>query len=389
MVAVSSSAVATLVEKLEPDLIALRRDLHRHPELGFAEERTASIVAEAMQRVGLQVHTGVGGTGVVADLKGEGSGPILLIRAELDALAITETAGRAFTSTTPGVMHACGHDAHISALVGTAMILSEMRAKLSGTVRFCFQPAEEILAGAEQMISDGATEGVDFVLGAHVLSTVPFGTVVSVPGPFLSGADFFKLSVIGSAGHGGMPHLSVDAIFAAAQVVTALQSIVARETEPSTTLVVSINAIEGEGAANVVAEEVVLRGNVRWFSEMERERVLHRIPEVAQAICKGLRASVSFTVDASAPVAVNSSKQLDLVEEAVVETDRSVIVNPGPLTFSDDFARLLEIAPGAFIGIGAGGPDAAPHHHPRFDIDERAIALMTEVLVRTALRTLS
>ncbi|MDQ3783570.1 MAG: amidohydrolase [Actinomycetota bacterium] len=389
MVAVSSSAVATLVERLEPDLIALRRDLHRHPELGFAEERTASIVAEAMQRVGLQVHTGVGGTGVVADLKGEGSGPILLIRAELDALAITETAGRAFASTTPGVMHACGHDAHMSALVGTAMILSEMCAKLSGTVRFCFQPAEEILAGAEQMISDGATEGVDFVLGTHVLSTVPFGTVVSVPGPFLSGADFFKLSVIGSAGHGGMPHLSVDAIFAAAQVVTALQSIVARETEPSTTLVVSINAIEGEGAANVVAEEVVLRGNVRWFSETERERVLHRIPEVARAICKGLRASVSFTVDASAPVAVNSSKQLDLVEEAVVETDRSVIVNPGPLTFSDDFARLLEIAPGAFIGIGAGGPDAAPHHHPRFDIDERAIALMTEVLVRTALRTLS
>ena len=197
MVAASSPGVSTTVERLEPDLIALRRDLHRHPELGFAEERTASIMAQAMQRLGLRVHTGVGGTGVVADLQGERSGPVLLIRAELDALAITETAGRDFTSTTPGVMHACGHDAHMNALVGTAMILSEMRARLSGTVRFCFQPAEEILAGAEQMISDGATEGVDFVLGAHVLSTVPFGTVVSVPGPFLSGADFFKLSVTG------------------------------------------------------------------------------------------------------------------------------------------------------------------------------------------------
>jgi len=197
MVAASSPGVSTTVERLEPDLIALRRDLHRHPELGFAEERTASIMAQAMQRLGLRVHTGVGGTGVVADLQGERSGPVLLIRAELDALAITETAGRDFASTTPGVMHACGHDAHMSALVGTAMILSEMRARLSGTVRFCFQPAEEILAGAEQMISDGATEGVNFVLGAHVLSTVPFGTVVSVPGPFLSGADFFKLSVTG------------------------------------------------------------------------------------------------------------------------------------------------------------------------------------------------
>ena len=299
MVAASSPGVSTTVERLEPDLIALRRDLHRHPELGFAEERTASIMAQAMQRLGLRVHTGVGGTGVVADLQGERSGPVLLIRAKLDALAITETAGRDFTSTTPGVMHACGHDAHMSALVGTAMILSEMRARLSGTVRFCFQPAEEILAGAEQMISDGATEGVDFVLGAHVLSTVPFGTVVSVPGPFLSGADFFKLRVIGSAGHGGMPHLSVDAIFAAAQVVTALQSIVARETAPSTTLVVSINAIEGGSAANIVAEEVVLRGNARWFSETERQRVLRRIPEVARAMCEGLRAKVLFTVEAS------------------------------------------------------------------------------------------
>jgi amidohydrolase len=389
MVVASSSAVATLVEKLEPDLIALRRDFHRHPELGFAEERTASKVAEAMQRLGLQVHTGVGGTGVIADLEGERSGPVLLIRAELDALSVTEATGRDFASIKPGMMHACGHDAHMSALVGTAMILCETRANLSGTVRFCFQPAEELLAGAEQMISDGAMRRVDFVLGAHVLSIVPFGTVVSVPGPFLSGADFFQLRVIGSAGHGGMPHLSVDPVFAAAQVVTALQSIVARETEPSTTLVVSINAIGGGGAANVVAEEVVLSGNMRWFSETERERGLRRIPEIAGAICEGLRANVRFTVDASAPVAVNSSEQLDLVEEAVAETDRSVIVNPGPLTVSDDFARLLEIAPGAFIGIGAGGSGAAPHHHPGFDIDERAISLMTEILVRTALRTLS
>lgn len=152
-----------------------------------------------------------------------------------------------------------------------------------------------------------------------------------------------------------MPHLSVDAIFASAQVVTALQSIVARETEPSTTLVVSINAVEGGGVANVMAEEVVLRGNARWFSEMERERVLHRIAQIAQAICRGLRASVRFTVDASAPVAINSSEQLHLVEEAVAETDRAVIVNPGPLTASDDFARFLQVAPGAFIGIGAGG----------------------------------
>jgi len=172
-------------------------------------------------------------------------------------------------------------------------------------------------------------------------------------------------------------------------VVTALQSIVARETAPSTTLVVGINAIEGGSAANIVPEEVVLRGNARWFSDRERQRVLRRIPDVARAMCEALRAKAFFTVEASTPVVVNSREQLKLVEEAVAAADHTVIVNPGPLTASDDFARFLEIAPGAFIGIGAGGPEAAPHHHPRFDIDERAIALMTEILVRTALRTLS
>ena len=269
------------LEKIEPDLIALRRDIHRHPELGFTEERTASIAAERAKTLGLEVRAGLGGTGVIADLDGAQPGPTLLLRADMDALPVQETTGVDFTSQVPGMMHACGHDAHVSALIGAATLLSEMRDEIAGRVRFAFQPAEELLTGASRMIEDGAMDGVDQVLGAHVFSIAPYGAVVTMPGPMLAGASAFELKVIGKAGHGGMPDTSVDPIYAAAQVITALQSIVARETRPGERLVVSIAAIEGGKAFNVVVEEVTLKGTVRWFTEVERDRALSRIDGIA------------------------------------------------------------------------------------------------------------
>jgi len=384
----STTRIEALVDRLEPDLVALRRDIHRHPELGFAEDRTSDLVAEAMRALGLVVRRGIGGTGLLADLVGDAPGPVLLVRAELDALPVSEATGREFASVSPGRMHACGHDAHIAAVVGTATVLSELRARVAGTVRFCFQPAEEWLAGAERVIAEGAMDGVDLVLGAHVLSSVPLGEVALVPGPFLAGADFFELTIIGRGGHGGMPHLSVDPVYAAAQVVVGLQAIVARETKPGTPVVISINAVQGGNAPNVVADDVVLRGNVRWFSDAERERVLERIPEIARAVCKAIRADVHFEITANAPVTVNDRSLV----EAVADIARESGVTPvdlGPLTASDDFARYLANAPGALIGIGAGFTGAAPHHHGAFDIDERAIGLMTQLVAGTALRILS
>jgi len=380
--------ISGMIERLEPDLVAMRRDLHRYPELAFAEERTASIAAERLRALGMTPQEGVGGTGVFADLSGPEGGPVLLIRADMDALPITETIDQGFASQTPGAMHACGHDVHVAAALGAATVLTELTEDLGGTVRFCFQPAEEILAGAERMIADGAMEGVDLVLVAHVLSMAPYGTVVAVPGPFLSGADFFELRVIGKAGHGGMPHLSVDPVYAAAQIVSALQSIVSRETKPGETLVVSVNAIEGGTGANIVSEEVVLRGNVRWFSEGVRQRVLERIPGIAGAIGEGLGARTAFSVQASAPVTRNDPVLVGRVQAAVRETGRAVTVDTGMITASDDAARFIERVPGAFVGIGAGGPGWAPHHHHRFEVDERAVGLMSEVLVRAALRML-
>ena len=388
MVARSTTPIAARVDRLEPDLVALRRDIHRHPDLGFAEHRTADVVAEAMRALGLVVRSGVGGTGLLADLVGDAPGPVLLVRAELDALPVTESTGYEFASTSLGRMHACGHDAHIAAVVGTARVLSELRTRIAGTVRFCFQPAEELLAGAELMIAEGAMDGVDLVLGAHVLSSAPLGEVVLVPGPFLAGADFFELTVTGRGGHGGMPHLSVDPVYAAAQVIVGLQSIVARETKPGTMVVVSINALQGGSAPNVVTDDVVLRGNVRWFTDAERERVLARIPEIARAVCIAVGANVRFEITASAPVTINSRSLVDVVSDVARESGLAP-VDPGPLTASDDFARYLAQAPGALVGVGAGSAGAAPHHHPAFDIDERAIGVMTQILALTALRVLS
>ena len=388
MVAESTTRCAALVDRLEPDLVALRRDVHRHPDLGFAEHRTADVVAEAMRALGLVVRSGVGGTGVLADLVGDAPGPVLLVRAELDALPVSESTGHEFASTSPGRMHACGHDAHIAAVVGTAKVLSELRTRIAGTVRFCFQPAEELLAGAERVIAEGAMDGVDLVLGAHVLSSAPLGEVVLVDGPFLAGADFFELTVIGRGGHGGMPHLSVDPVYAAAQVVVSLQSIVARETKPGIPVVVSINSVQGGSAPNVVADDIVLRGNVRWFTDTERERVLERIPEIARAVCEAVRADVRFEITASAPVTVNSRSLVDVVADVARESGLAA-VDPGPLTASDDFARYIAHAPGSLVGVGAGFAGAAPHHHPAFDIDERAIGVMTQILALTAVRVLS
>lgn len=387
MAVTTLSALAQAIHRLEPDLVRLRRDLHRHPELAFEERRTAAIVRERLEALSLTVRSGVGGTGVVADLEGTTPGPRVLVRADMDALPMTEQTGLDYASTTDGVMHACGHDAHVSALIGTATALAQIRER-PGSIRFCFQPAEEALTGAQRMIADGVMDGVDVVVGAHLFSPIPYGTVSMAHGPFLAGGDLFELRVIGRAGHGGTPQSSIDPVYAAAQVISALQSIVARETRPGEPLVVSINAIQGGSAANVTVETVTLRGTIRWFSATERERGLDRIEAIARGVGEALRVRIAFEVLGGAPVTSNVPEYRALVAEAVTESGRATSVDGGPISATDDVASLLEMAPGAFFLVGAGGPGAVPHHHPGFEIDERAIGLMSEILARAAIKVL-
>ena len=377
-----------LVSRLEPDLIALRRDLHRHPELSLREVRTAGVVARWLQDLGLAVRTGVGGTGVLADLVGARPGPTLLLRADMDALPITEADHVEFASESEGVMHACGHDAHTASLLGAATVLSRLRRQIRGRVRFCFQPAEEILGGALRMIEDGAMEGVDHVLGAHVDAFLPFGTVAAAPGAFLAGADFFEIVIRGGAGHAATPHLSVDPLYVACQVVIAAQSIVSRETRAGEPLVLSIGGIEGGTVANILVDEVILRGTLRWFSSAERERALERLEALSTAVCSGLRAGCEFRLTARTPVTSNDPTELGLLTRVVAESGRASLVDPGRMMVSDDVARLLERVPGVYFLAGARPAAPAPHHHPRFDIDERVIGLICELLVRSALQQL-
>ncbi len=383
--AAAEAAVAPLLAKLEPELIGLRRELHRNPELAFEEHGTAERVADQLTGLGLAVQTGVGGTGVLADLDGAIPGPRLLIRADMDALPIDEHTGLEFASSRAGAMHACGHDAHTAAAVGAAVLLTEFRGQMAGSVRFCFQPAEETLAGAGAMIDDGALDGVDRALAGHLLSTLPTGAVLTPAGTALVGADFFEISIHGRPGHAGMLQATVDPVVAAAQVVSALQSIVARETAADDVLVLSITSVHGGSAPNIITDRVVLQGNIRWRNEGTRARALERIRTVSTSVCTALRATSEFAVTASAPVSVNHKDDLDLVDAAIDATGRATVVKGGCIMASDDWSRYLERVPGAFFLVGAGGPGAAGHHSPRFDIDEAAIGLLCEVLVRAAL----
>ncbi|WP_437730183.1 M20 metallopeptidase family protein [Sorangium sp. So ce1335] len=376
------------VSLLDRDLVAVRRDLHRHPELGYAEVRTSHLVAERLRALGLSVRAGVAGTGVIADLEGERPGRTVLLRADMDALPVEEQSGHDFPSETRGVMHACGHDAHVSALLGAATLLSERKGRLAGKVRFVFQPAEELSGGALGMIEAGALDGVDEVFGAHVISPLPFGVVATRTGPFFAGYHAFEIAVIGKAGHGGLPHMSVDPIYAAAQVVTALQSIVAREVKPGEPVVVSISAISGGNAANVVVERVTLQGTVRWFSRESREHALERVQAIASGVCSALRAACEFKVVSTSPVTTNAAAPVDRIAAAARATGRAQVIDPGPLTVSEDFSEFTDRVPGCLFTVGAGGPTAAPHHHHAFDLDERAIGLIAEIFARATLSAL-
>ncbi|MEA5453537.1 amidohydrolase [Sinomonas sp. JGH33] len=373
---------------LEAKLVAVRRDVHAHPEVGFDVSRTASLMADELRDVGLSVRTGVGGAGVIADLDGTGPGPRLLVRAELDALPVREASGLAFAATGP-TAHLCGHDVHLAAALGVATALAGLRHAVPGGVRFCLQPAEELLAGAGPMLADGVLDGIDGALGAHVLSGVPYGTVAINPGVVLSGADFFRATVSGGAGHAGTPGQFADAILAAAHITTALHAVVARETSPGELLVIGIGAVHGGDAANAAPEDVALLGNVRWLEAATAERATRRVEEVCAGVASalGCRAEIAWT--GHAPVLANDPDLAAVAQRAILSDKLAEVAKLAPLTASDDFAEFSGRVPGLFLGIGCGGPGSAPHHHPRFEVDERAVLLAARVLCRALLSILT
>ncbi len=386
--------ISSEVEKLVPNLIELRRDFHRHPELGFQEERTACVVAERLNLLGYTVRTGVGKTGVVGFLKGGKPGKTVLLRADIDALPIHEEATVAWKSETPGRMHACGHDANTAIGLTAAEILAKELPALSGNVLFIFQPAEEILSGAAAMLRDGALEGVavDAAFAVHMQNEMPAGTVGLRSGPLMTSADRLELSVIGKGGHGAFPHLASDPIMAAAQIITAVQTLVSRETPPLQMSVLSITTLKAGTAFNIIPDAVEMSGTFRCYDTDLRETLMGSLRRVAESVAAALKCKAEVRNEWLTPAVVNDPTLTRIVQELATEIlGEKQVVEMQPLTGSDDIAYFWQKVPGCYAFVGSAKTDGSPvaqHHNAKFDIDESVMATGVDLLVRAARRVL-
>lgn len=361
------------------ELVRIRRELHQTPELGFKEWKTSAFVAEYLSGLGLPVERGVAGTGVVALLDTGRPGPCLAVRADMDALPLTEDTGLPFASRHDGVMHACGHDGHMAMALGAAGLLTANSQELSGAVKFIFQPAEEMLGGARHMIETGVLESprVDGIVGLHLWPDLPTGRFGVKAGTVMASMDHVGITVHGRAGHGAAPHQGVDAILAASHVLTALQALVSRETDPAEPIVLGMGSIRGGSLPNIIADRVEVRGTVRAVSSGARERMQRRITALAEAVAGGLNARAEVDYEFGYPEAVNDPGLIRRAEdclaalfgpEAIAPLDRT------PMT-SEDMAFYMEKVPGAFLLVGARGAGFGDHplHHPQMTIDEAAL----------------
>jgi amidohydrolase len=373
------------VSALAADLVALRRDLHQNPELAWAERRTAARVAAFLDGSGLEVRAGVAGTGVLATARG-GGGRTVLLRVDMDGLPIQEQGEAAYASRVAGVMHACGHDGHTAIGAGAARVLAGRRP--AGEVRVLFQPAEEGEGGAQGMIAGGVLEGVDVVLGIHLWNELPVGTLGVKAGPLMAAVDRLRIVVRGRGGHGGNPHRAADPVVAASHVVVALQTVVAREVSPLQSAVVTLGAIHGGQAFNVIPDEVTLTGTVRTFDPQLRGEMPERIRRVASGVASALQCSAEVEVRPGNPAVVNDAGVAALARRAasrVVGEER--VVEPEPTMGGEDMAVYFERVPGCFVFVGSANPERGldqPHHSPRFDFDEAALAIGCQFLVEAA-----
>ncbi len=373
----------------------IRRDLHQHPEIGLKEIRTAGIVARELTSLGMEVKTGIGVTGVVGLLEGKGPGPVVLLRFDMDALPIQEETGAEYASLNNGLMHACGHDGHVAAGLTVARILNDHRNDFSGTIKFVFQPGEEGLGGAEKMISDGVLEDPEpkIALGMHVWNEKPVGWVGIVPGPVMAAADTFTLKITGKGGHGAVPNLSRDPILAAAQGISALQSIVARNVSPLKPAVVTVASIHGGEAFNVIPAQVEMKGTMRTFEPAVRELLVRRMHEIIENISQGMGCQAEIEIKAITPAVVN-----DPLVTSKVQKVASAILTNDTLDFqavtmgAEDMAFMLEKVPGCYVFIGSANPDRhldAPHHSSRFDFDESILPKAVGLMAASAMELLS
>ncbi|GAB4488481.1 MAG: amidohydrolase [Anaerolineales bacterium] len=383
-------------QALFPYTQILRRDFHMHPELGFQERRTSGIIAHELRELGLEVVNGVAQTGVVALIEGSAPGPVLMLRFDIDALPINEQTNAEYASQTPGVMHACGHDGHAAIGLTVAKLLHAHRADFAGTVKLVFQPAEEGMGGAEAMIKDGVLQDPRpaKVLGLHIWNEKPLGWLGIAAGPVMAGAGAFKLTVSGRGGHGAIPQQTLDPVVASAQIISAAQSIVARNIDPQQAAVITFATIHGGEAFNVIPAQVEMRGTIRYFEPEVGKTLARRLEEVARAVAEGLGCSAELEMNDLTPPVINDEQSARGVLRAAEKLFPAESVDTrGHFTMgAEDFAFYQQQIPGTYFFVGSTNSARGlvyGHHHPKFDFDEAVLPRAAALMAQAALEVLN
>jgi amidohydrolase len=386
---VDLSQIRLDIRSLQPQLVEWRRHLHQRPELGFKEQLTAESIAQKLQEWGIDHQTGIAKTGIVATISSKRPGPVLAIRADMDALPIQEENEVPYRSQHDGMMHACGHDGHTAIALGTTYYLAHHRDDFAGTVKIIFQPAEEGPGGAKPMIEEGVLNNpdVDAIIGLHLWNNLPLGTVGVRSGALMAAVECFDCTIFGKGGHGAMPHQTVDSIVVSAQIVNALQTIVARNVNPLDSAVVTVGQLHAGSARNIIADTAKMSGTVRYFNPELDGYLGKRIEQIIDGICQSQGASYEFDYRQLYPPVINDTKIAELVRSVasdVVETPAGVV--PECQTMGgEDMSFFLQKVPGCYFFLGSANPSrnlAYPHHHPRFDFDETALSMGAEIFVR-------
>jgi amidohydrolase len=367
-----------LVRELKDRVINIRRDLHRIPETAYTEKKTSAYVAAYLNNLGLEVQTGIAQYGVIGLMKTDRPGPTLMIRADMDALPLKEDTGLPFASEHEGVMHACGHDAHMAMVLGAATVLNKIKNELKGNIKFLFQPAEEGPGGAKPMIEAGVMENpkVDYSIGCHVWPDIPEGTIGVRPGPFMAAMDRFDIKIKGRGGHGAMPHVCVDALEVGTQVVSAFQRIVSRHMDPLDPTVVTVGTFHAGTAFNIIPAEAELSGTTRTFNQDTWNTWESRVEKVVRGVCESMGVDFELKYSQGYPVTINDESAAEVVRrcaEKVVGEDR--VVMPQKTMGGEDFAFYLQKSKGCFFALGVGREGAVPVHNQQFDFNEDILSL--------------
>lgn len=384
--------ITGIVQGIESRLIALRRDIHAHPELGFDTVRTAEVVAKELERLGYQPQRGIGKTGIVLDIHGEEKGPNLLLRADMDALPIEEKTGLSFASVYPGKMHACGHDLHTATLLGVAATLKELQPRLKGSVRLVFQPAEETTeSGAAAMIADGAAQGQDMAITFHNRPELAAGNILLTRGASTASCDEFDVVVTGISGHAARPHAAADPIVATAYLITQLQTVISREMDPAQSAVLTVGHIEGGAIHNIIPDSCLFRGTVRARSGASRDHVETAFRRICAGVALSMNVKVDINYQRGVPPLLNDDRMVDLAEKSLTsQFQKQPEIQQGRSFGAEDFSYFSDLMPACQIHIGSGQPGRDDHvHNSDYQPDESCISLGAIALTRLTLDILS